>query len=446
MSVEGTEFVNFYPCSTSSDLDSKPFCYKPLFVHHFFPSGFRFGNYKHLNIQLFYTIESLYTYLAVSGEFKESTPERDIPCHLLELEKALFVNLPFPDGFLTRTQFIKKLDCRSELKFASTPVYESRLEDGRQFKLYSVKPGNKKIPIDFDTESLEKSTRFIVSGRTFTLGEQEEFQSIGNNSPLHVHRRMEWHCHWFIESMSNIKYDESWEIFFPVICPFKSTSSPNTERSPNHSVVFDPKAITGRDTYHLIGLATCYHFFTIDRTRLRISQFFIFPQWQRNGLGIEILEAIYTRAIEDDGIREITVEDPSPSFATIRDIVGLQLCLKRGVITHGHLSPDGNGPGTVTVQEISRVCKENKTQAARLLEILLLASVKAGDCDNDCTLEAYSVVRLRAKKRMKVENEELLASVQNYKELLAEMWEERFHEYVRSINKVRKLCGVALDN
>lgn len=103
--------------------------------------------------------------------------------------------------------------------------------------------------------------------------------------------------------------------------------------------------------YSLIGYATTYRFYTFrpryqtasetERdsvtpsfvlpfakeisaaalpSRLRISQFLVLPPHQSFGHGSALYSAIYSDALADDTIRELTIEDPSEEFDVLRDI------------------------------------------------------------------------------------------------------------------------------
>lgn len=98
--------------------------------------------------------------------------------------------------------------------------------------------------------------------------------------------------------------------------------------------------------YSFIGYATTYRFYRFlapDRntktsslldpyppeepikakelsSRLRISQFLILPNYQRGGHGSALYESIYTEAMADPTVLELTVEDPSEEFDKLRDV------------------------------------------------------------------------------------------------------------------------------
>lgn len=103
--------------------------------------------------------------------------------------------------------------------------------------------------------------------------------------------------------------------------------------------------------YSFIGYATTYRFYTFrpryqtampkasDETmkdivlplkeeisaaalpsRLRISQFLILPPYQSSGHGSALYNAIYSDALTDSTVPELTVEDPSEEFDVLRDM------------------------------------------------------------------------------------------------------------------------------
>ncbi len=55
-------------------------------------------------------------------------------------------------------------------------------------------------------------------------------------------------------------------------------------------------------------------------SRQRISQFLILPPHQSSGHGSALYSSIYSDALADSTIRELTVEDPSEEFDVLRDI------------------------------------------------------------------------------------------------------------------------------
>lgn len=70
------------------------------------------------------------------------------------------------------------------------------------------------------------------------------------------------------------------------------------------------------------GFCTVYKFFNYpDQIRARISQYIIFPQYRRCGVGVHFLRCVYN-IIRDTipNLKEITVEEPNEKFRMIRAI------------------------------------------------------------------------------------------------------------------------------
>lgn len=90
--------------------------------------------------------------------------------------------------------------------------------------------------------------------------------------------------------------------------------------------------------YSIVGYCTVYNFYAYpDKIRSRISQFLIFPPFQKLGHGRThslilvmvsnfyissefLLNALYQDLLRDD-VKDITVEGPSPQFSHLRDLV-----------------------------------------------------------------------------------------------------------------------------
>lgn len=83
-------------------------------------------------------------------------------------------------------------------------------------------------------------------------------------------------------------------------------------------LLYETERIDSHDYQHLIGYCTAYRFYAFpDRFRLRISQFLLFPPYQKKGHGRRLLQAVYDSAISR-GARDIPVEDPAPEFGRLR--------------------------------------------------------------------------------------------------------------------------------
>lgn len=134
----------------------------------------------------------------------------------------------------------------------------------------------------------------------------------------------------FIEAGSLLDLDEvdwsldRWQVYFT----FQRVEPPTPQAS----------------SYSFIGYSTTYRFWklTIPKqkpttsvladfpdtltispkqldSRLRISQFLLLPPYQGSGHGSQLYQAIYAEVMKDKTIAELTVEDPSEEFDTLRD-------------------------------------------------------------------------------------------------------------------------------
>lgn len=69
----------------------------------------------------------------------------------------------------------------------------------------------------------------------------------------------------------------------------------------------------------LIGFCSAYPFLRFpDKRRLRISQFFVLPPYQRQGHGSALYRTIMHTAMEETDVEEVTVEDPSEAYSDFR--------------------------------------------------------------------------------------------------------------------------------
>lgn len=83
--------------------------------------------------------------------------------------------------------------------------------------------------------------------------------------------------------------------------------------------------------YSIVGYATVYRFFRFpNKTRLRISQFIIFPPYQRQGHACYLLGCIYDRARRNNAV-DVTLELQSKQFKIMRTMVDMHCMRQRGI-------------------------------------------------------------------------------------------------------------------
>lgn len=193
---------------------------------------------------------------------------------------------------------------------------------------------------------------------------------------------------------------------------------------------------------HLVGYATVYPFSAIRpgrslndgfAERIRVSQVFVLPRFQRGGHGSALLTAIYKDASKRNAI-EVTVEDPSEGFRLLRDTTDLPRAydadiLERTVPTIADVS--------LVSTAIDRMRNEllvTKMQARRCLEVHELRLVDRGD------VVAYKKYRLWVKRRLHNEYVEVLDafSGDERKAKLSEIYEDYEREYLQVVDRLRR--------
>ena len=195
---------------------------------------------------------------------------------------------------------------------------------------------------------------------------------------------------------------DRWTVYFVYE---KNTKSLNTSVSP----------------YSFVGYATTYRFYTfrpryqtaseispktitsdtvlpLDKeisaaevpSRLRISQFLILPPYQSSGHGSALYNAIYSEALADSTIQELTVEDPSEEFDVLRDINDWKVLEPRFAAAHIKINTEPLDPAQrrrftrlptlklLSIETLKSIRSDTKIaprQFARQLEMYLLSLV-----------------------------------------------------------------------
>ena len=129
----------------------------------------------------------------------------------------------------------------------------------------------------------------------------------------------------------------------------------------------------GHDYYSVEGYATTYEFWEAqaDRCRTRISQFLILPTHQRQGFGKELLDGIYTDLLQNAKCYEITVEDPSYEFESMRDGYDIKLIMNGGFFKafNTRLSQWSNGEITAENFKEFQLAKGEIEKIQKLLKL-----------------------------------------------------------------------------
>mgnify|MGYP002387263118 CR=1 FL=1 len=147
-----------------------------------------------------------------------------------------------------------------------------------------------------------------------------------------------------------------------------------------------------RCKYTSVGYCTVYRFFAPPQhIRLRISQFLMYPPYQKRGYGRVLLNGIYQHCYSRPEITEVPVEDPSPQFQRLRDMVDLL-----NIYSDGSFTPDMVSD-TIPAQVMDAIQRKRKLwrgQIRRCYEIHRLRFTPVDD------IEAFTNYRLWIKKRI----------------------------------------------
>ncbi|GAB6019378.1 hypothetical protein CHUAL_000964 [Chamberlinius hualienensis] len=319
---------------TMEDVDDDCKQFHPEFSHQLFGDSECIFGYKDLKVNLFYSASWLTTYLSMTYSEKVSNSKLDVqPDEVLKI-----IHEKLQSNYLTsEAEFIKSIAKDTTFAPFGELIRSFTVEkDGcRTFEIYAA---------DISTPGF-----------------------------CDYHERIQTFLLWFVDAASFINTDDDRWRFYLVFEKYKNSQF-------------------GKDMYAFSGYATVYHYFAYPKhTRPRISQLLILPPFQRNGLGAELLNAIYKRYISDKEVIDITVEDPSEQFTRLRDFVDAKNISALPSFSKEFLK---NGFTTNMAEEAQQLLKINKRQARRIYEILRLRYTNVHD-EKD-----YRTYRLCVKNRL----------------------------------------------
>ncbi|KAJ1609760.1 Hat1-like acetyltransferase (histone acetyltransferase-like) [Cryptosporidium canis] len=298
--------ISLHPCESLRDLTERRRSYLPYYAHHFFhDEEITLLDGYDTQIHIYYSCSWFDVFVEVdvtpiNNKSKEQATlnETEKKNYIDSIVKQL-TTVPLEGGFCTQEEFRKRL----EIPLSWIP--------GTSAEKFKVEIENSEC----DEIDLRRIRLSEVENLTSSLRNEscpsEPHPDVKNFQILH--RRIEWFLHWYIESASSIDQEDRWTIWLPVI-------------KKNQSFI-------------ILGLITTYLFFSIPKCRMRISQVLVFPQYQGKGLGSLFMDVIYSAAIKDDEIMEITVEDPALSMIQLRDILTIEILLRNHVIKRDSLKP-----------------------------------------------------------------------------------------------------------
>ncbi len=144
--------------------------------------------------------------------------------------------------------------------------------------------------------------------------------------------------------------------------------------------------------YATIGYLSVYNYYAYpDKTRSRISQIMIFPNYQNMGHGAELIESVYRDAIHNPNIIDVTAESPSSEFIRVRDYVTTKMCLSLDSFRNRNQLKKGY-TNDLMLDALKKL-KLPKLQSRRCYEILRLSATNQNIADE------WASYRLDLKKR-----------------------------------------------
>lgn len=147
----------------------------------------------------------------------------------------------------------------------------------------------------------------------------------------------------------------------------------------------------------MCGFCTVYKFYAYpDQICARISQFIIFPPYQRCGVGIRFLNCVYN-IIRDSipNLKTITVEDPNEKFRMIKAINNVTTVLFSPVINQFHAR---NLENTDFVNDLTTHFKYNKKESYLIVDLITYIYANEKGC-NDMKKRVIQRLKQRFQKR-----------------------------------------------
>jgi len=352
--------------------------FHPELTHQIFDDE-RILGFKNPRVDMYYASDSLYSYM--SFEYDELTPDPQECRGVTDVGAKIKYYLEPPDNPSTtsRAKFIQVLE--------SSPP-EAFTPPGTLLEQYDLS----------DNETVE-----IYKGQ------------VAEPHMRAYHARLQLFNLWYIDGARYIESgDPKWHIY----------------------LAFRRRRSSGR--LSLAGWITAYPFFSYPQSlRTRISQVLVLPPFQGRGLCAQLLRAVYRDQLRDERVADLTVEDPSPTFQRLRDVVDLKNLCREFAPLLARASATGQLPplhGELE-QSIRKRLKLWKGQIRRCYEVLRFALVNRSD------EEGYRAYRLYVKARLYHRNEETLSGIENpveRKRQLDILYRELEKEYGYLLDILRK--------
>lgn len=320
--------------------DQESMVFRPEFTHQIFGDDEEIFGYKNLRIDYFLTPGYLDAYIGLSCKEKVSSKRFDG----IEPDDVYSAFIKFGcSPHFTRNLDVfcsEKLKADKEFKPFGQKIYEYSREADRQNK-YEIF----KIDSSLEEYSSQKFIDYILNVQTMLI--------------------------YYIETASFIDTDDPQWTFF---------------------LLYENRKIGSDQRYVTIGFLSVYNYYAYpDKTRSRVSQVLILPNFQKSGHGAELLQAVYRDACENSKIIDVTAESPSPEFINLRDYVTTKMCANLSLFTDKAKLKAGFTKEMA--QDALNKYKIPKLQSRRSYEILRLSIT------NEHNQEEWRDFRLDIKKR-----------------------------------------------
>lgn len=422
-----TVYLKFVHTREEIESDIKEGTFFPDFVHQFFIDQERIFGYKQPILRIFYTAGRLKRYVKFDYEDcltreKDGIDADDVMSYLA----PVLDNLEYTQDL---NQFIQEVTSREEQEFKPPGdllyEFESDYRKLRHFSraqrelLEEAGELGVKLPINrngngFSEESAFKngggssSSKLAQNGgspdKSNSSPEKQAYQ-LENAAPpckkryqiFHADHntknfnqfqaRMQTLVMWFIESANMIDFgDPRWDCFM-IFEKFNPSTSGGCSSTP----------VSTEDRYYFAGYATVYCYYAYpDKTRPRVSQMLILPQYRRNGLGTTLLQSIYDYYKKQPATLDITAEDPDEEFIAMRDLLDCKNCLQLDSFQPERLREGWTEEIAKEAQEKLKLCRR---QSRKVYEILKLRITNKSD------EEEYRNYRLEIKNRLNIPNQ-----------------------------------------
>lgn len=334
--ADGVNAVEFKLVRNKEDVKDDSISFNPEMAHQIFGETEKIFGYKNLKIILYYNAGSLNVYFDVKYSNKIELSEHNVKAD--DIANLVTEKLPMGSYITNLEEFLSTVDKDEKFHPLGEKIseYEVKTEDNvtRTFEFYFIDTPNQKF--------------------------------------INYHKRFETFVLWFVDAASYIDHDDPNWIYFICYEKYKNKN--------------------GNWCYASVGYSTIYQYYAYPTNiRARLSQILILPPFQRLGIGTKLIETIYNHFKGNDKITEITVEDPSDDFQSVRNYIDARICMKLPAFSVDLLK---KGFSKEMAKEAKEVGKINAIQCRRVYEILRLLNTNRNDD------EEYRQFRLDIKKRL----------------------------------------------